>query len=138
MKEFVLKIFLCGCCSRRDLFRGIRSELKRLGYTVTSRWIDDDYSQKEDDCSEYKQDQLVKYIEDIKAADCLIAFTESSPSRGLGSRHVEFGFALALGIRLIVIGPRENVFYHHPSVEVFASHWDFFRTINEKARVHND
>lgn len=57
-------------------------------------------------------------VEDVERADVLIAFTEeprSSASRG--GRHVELGIALALGKRVIVVGPRENVFCWLPEVE---------------------
>lgn len=40
-----------------------------------------------------------------------------------GGRHVEFGMALALAKRCIVIGPRENVFHLLPQVEQYDS-WE--------------
>jgi hypothetical protein len=36
-----------------------------------------------------------------------------------GGRHVEFGYGMAKGKRLVLIGERENVFHDHPSVEVY-------------------
>lgn len=36
-----------------------------------------------------------------------------------GGRHVEFGMALAMDKRLVVVGPRENVFHLLPAVEQF-------------------
>lgn len=42
-----------------------------------------------------------------------------------GGRHVEFGMALALGKRVIVVGPRENVFHLLPEVEVHVNWNDF-------------
>lgn len=57
-------------------------------------------------------------VEDVELSDMLIAFTEeprSSASRG--GRHVELGIALALAKRVIVVGPRENVFCWLPEVE---------------------
>lgn len=38
---------------------------------------------------------------------------------GRGGRHVEFGLALGLGKRVIVIGHQENLFHHLPQVEFF-------------------
>ena len=72
--------------------------------------------------------ELVAALEDVgdlAHADCLVTFTEQ-PERGVawaarGGRHVEFGIALACGKRLCVVGPRENVFHHLPSVEVYAT-----------------
>ena len=48
----------------------------------------------------------------------VIVFTgEPSTSGGL---HTEFGMALALKKRLILVGPRENVFHTLPEVEYYA------------------
>jgi crossover junction endodeoxyribonuclease RusA len=61
-------------------------------------------------------------FQDIKSCDLLIAFTEAD-MHPRGSRHVELGIALALGKKIIVVGPRENVFcclpqvMHLPTVE---------------------
>lgn len=46
-----------------------------------------------------------------------------------GGRHVEFGMALAWGLRLIVIGQRENVFHCLPQVERYDT-WDDFLSSN--------
>jgi nucleoside 2-deoxyribosyltransferase len=53
-------------------------------------------------------------------------FPRGTPSTG-GGRHVEFGYALAKGKRVVVIGERENVFHHHPSVKLHASVDDWLR-----------
>ena len=63
-------------------------------------------------------------LEDISAASTLISFTEVPRSHlGHGGRHVEFGAALALGKRVLLVGERECVFHHLPNVEVFST-WD--------------
>lgn len=120
-----MKIYLCARYSRRNELRAVREELQRQGHTVTSRWLDTEWEEKDSAGSsaappEYRHEFAVKDIEDVVAADCLIAFTEPPRSSGRGGRHVEFGAALALGKRLIVVGCRENLFYHHPRVEFFA------------------
>lgn len=48
---------------------------------------------------------------------------------GRGGRHVEFGLAVALGKRLIVIGHRENLFHHLPAVEFFESPQEMMRSL---------
>jgi hypothetical protein len=41
-----------------------------------------------------------------------------------GGRHVEFGLALAQGKRVIIVGPRENVFHYLlPDAQIFA-YWN--------------
>ncbi len=61
-------------------------------------------------------------VQDIVASDALVLFSEPPDSHSKrGGRHVEFGIALGLGKRLIVVGPRENVFHCLPQVERFAT-----------------
>ena len=51
-------------------------------------------------------------LEDIRRADVVICFTEEPRSNNSrGGRHVEFGYALGLGKTIVIVGPRENVFY---------------------------
>lgn len=133
-----MKVYLCGRYSRRDQLRSVREELQELGHVVTSRWLDTSWREKDDSGSaaapaEYRAEFAVKDLEDVAAADCVIAFTEEPRSGGRGGRHVEFGAALALGKRLIVVGHRENLFHHHPRVEYFASKWDMMRALEAKA-----
>lgn len=56
-------------------------------------------------------------ILDLRHADTLISFTGG---RGRGGRHVEFGVAVALAKRLVVIGPREHIFHTLDQVEIFS------------------
>lgn len=63
-------------------------------------------------------------LEDLLEADAVVCFTESprsGPARG--GRHVEMGYALAIGKRILTVGHRENVFYCLPDIEFFPS-WD--------------
>lgn len=136
-----MKFYLCARYSRRDELRSVREELQRLGHTVTSRWLDTNWEEKERQDQvhssaappEYREQYAVADLEDVRAADCLIAFTEEPRSGGRGGRHVEYGAALALGKRIIVVGHRENLFHHHPSVEFHASQWDMMRAIQQEA-----
>lgn len=130
-----MKVYLCSRYSRRDQMRSVREELQRQGHVVTSRWLDTNWEEKDRSGSSsaappaYRQEYAVKDLEDVAAADCLIAFTEEPGVSGRGGRHVELGFALALGKRVIVVGRRENLFCHHPCVEFFASQWEMVRSL---------
>ena len=95
-----------------------------LGRGVTSRWIDqhggnllesfvaDKLNDDPEDCAKYAQVD----VDDLSAADVVVSFT-SADGGGKGGRHVEFGLALGLGKRLVIVGPRENVFHTLPHVE---------------------
>lgn len=124
-----MKIYLAARYSRNEEMRGIRDRLVSLGHTVTSRWIDlhidagtkleesftPEYLAKETEfCATYGQHD----IDDIVSADAVFSFT-SSNGGGKGGRHVEFGLALGLGKRCIIVGPRENIFHTLPYIKVY-------------------
>jgi nucleoside 2-deoxyribosyltransferase len=61
-------------------------------------------------------------LQELSAADAFVAITEGAdaPKFGRGGRQVEFGAALALGKRMLVIGPVEHVFHVAHGVRVCA------------------
>jgi hypothetical protein len=68
-------------------------------------------------------------LEDVRRASICLAFTEpreeSKPGRG--GRHTELGIALALGLHVMLVGPREHVFHCLPSIEQHSS-WEEARS----------
>ena len=140
-----MKIYLAARYSRRLELCGYREQLQALGHVVTSRWLDGSHQISDsgqpigehgealaegDDGSNSEAAANLRTLfaqedlEDVKAADLLVAFTEpprSTASRG--GRHVEFGVALGMGKLLLVIGYRENIFCWLPGVE-FLPTWD--------------
>jgi len=116
-----MNVYLAARFSRRFEMRAVRSQLVVLGHVVTSRWIDRDHHPDDSDITIANEDLV-----DLEQAHLVISFTEvigSHPGRNRGGRHVEFGVALASGKRLIVVGPRENVFHSVRSVEHFET-WE--------------
>ncbi len=113
-----MRIYLAARFDRSAEMVGVAGVLARAGHFVTSRWIHG--RQNSPDLLSAVED-----VEDLTRADCLVSFTER-PTEGVpwaarGGRHVEFGVAVAMGKRLCVVGPRENIFHHLPRVEVFRS-----------------
>ena len=131
-----MKIYLASRYSRNAEMRGYRDELEAMGHEVTSRWINlhagstsylsaaaltvleksfipEQLSATPDLCSAY----AVADWQDLLRAECVISFT--CGSGGKGGRHVEFGMGLAWKKRMMVVGPRENVFHTLPEVEHF-------------------
>ncbi len=113
------------------------------GASVTSRWIDRHGGELETnhtpealnaapaDCWKHGAADL----EDLNRADVIVSFTDGGPGRR-GEYHVEYGYALALRgsndprvyqPRIIVVGPRENIFHCHPAIEIYPEWWDFLR-----------
>lgn len=119
------KVYLAAAYRRQDEMRGVRDVLQALGYQVTSRWIDLDEGTSDpaglgpadlEGQPERGAPFALKDKADIQAAETVISFTGVA---GRGGRHVEFGIGLALGKRLVVVGPREHVFHALPEVEWF-------------------
>ena len=109
-----MKFYLAARYSRRNEMRAVARELESLGHTVGSRWLHADPNRS--DVQAATED-----IEDLRDASGLILFTEepNCGGRNRGGRHVEFGWALASGMEVFIVGPRENVFHYMPEVKVF-------------------
>lgn len=114
-------IYLAARYGRREEMARYADELEALGHDVTSRWVRG--SHESPDVTSWECEQWAKEdTKDITRADILVAFTEGPNyvlGVGRGGRHVEYGAALALGKRIVVVGPRENVFHHLPQVRRF-------------------
>lgn len=110
------RIYIAGRFSRRHEFKRLAEALTANGHAVTSRWL---YSEDHHaDLGENPRGAAlaaVEDLEDVRGATVCIAFTEEPGARqGRGGRHVEVGAALALGIRLIVVGSPEHIFHVMP------------------------
>lgn len=150
--------YLAGRYSRRLELCGYRDELTVRGLTVRSRWLDGGHQIADDgmpltkegerrfetgDSSadhlrgKFAQDDL----EDVLACDLLIAFTEE-PDQARGGRHVELGIALGATLagstmrernrRIIICGPRENLFCWLPLVENYPDWPSLLTAINNR------
>jgi nucleoside 2-deoxyribosyltransferase len=132
----MIKVYLAAQFARRDEMRGHRSTLESVGITVTSRWLDEEGSldgSMDDKTEEFYIKTAYIDLEDVRAARCLIFFAED-PKIGIkrGGRHVEFGYALALGIPIAVIGPKENIFHHCHGI----GHFDSLETFIKEYKMH--
>lgn len=67
-------------------------------------------------------------VQDLMAADVVVSFGHAEGG-GKGGRHVEFGMALVLGKRLVLVGVREHVFHTAPQVEHFESFDQFLASL---------
>lgn len=142
-----MRIYLASRYSRRQELLGYKWQLRDLGHTVTSRWlngshqisdagipigetgealIEGDDGSTDDRAAKLRADFAIEDMQDVIQAETLIAFTEpprSNASRG--GRHVELGAALALRKQVVVIGHRENIFCWLPHVRFFET-WDAY------------
>ncbi len=157
-----MRIYLAARYSRREELCRYREQLRAVGHDVQSRWLDGKHQISDtgkpigdhgealvegvDDGStqvcnaalraKFAQDDF----EDVTGADAVISFTEPPRSNAnRGGRHVEYGIALALGKRVLVVGHRENLFHWLPQVEFYATpEAAFAECPNTKAQVSSE
>lgn len=125
-----MKIYLAARFSRKEELKGYAEQLRQRGHTVISSWLDTDWTDRPGESSvappEYRKEWASRDLNDIDSVDMVISFTEQPgiANAGRGGRHVEFGYALAKGKRLLIVGPAENLFHEHEKVACRYSDFD--------------
>lgn len=107
-------VYLSARFERRAELNGYRVDLEAAGVAVTSRWLTEPTPELTD---EVWRKLATKDVEDIRRAEGLVLFTEPGTPGG-GGRHVEFGVALGLQKRMIIVGEPENLFHRLEAIEV--------------------
>lgn len=102
-------IYLSARYGRKAEMQEVRRQLTEAGHTVVSRWLDapDD----EEAASKPKYVWAQEDLEDLKAVDAFVLFTDPEYSRG--GKHVEFGYALANWLDCYVIGGHQETIFHY-------------------------
>jgi hypothetical protein len=121
-----MKVYLAARYSRNPEMRVVERALLALGHVVTSRWIRGGHRLPEEighaAAEALRAAWAAEDLEDLEAADVLVAFTEEArverPGTPVsrGGRHVEFGYALGRKMPVVIVGHRENVFHCLPQV----------------------
>ena len=114
-----MKVYLAARYPRRKELLKYADELEDAGHSVVSSWLngEDEVVENAGKYPPGASDVAVKDLEDLLRADVLISFTERAAivpyldAGARGGRHVEFGYAIAAGKTLFIVGPAENVFH---------------------------
>jgi len=107
-----MKIYIAAPYPIRQQAIQAKEYLERHGHIVTSRWLIEEQTGMS---HQHAQGDL----EDVAAAQLLLALhPEGWHNKGTGGRHVELGYALALGKQIVVIGQRTNNFHYLDCVRV--------------------
>lgn len=119
-----LKIYLAARFGLWEAMQDYAERFEALGHETVSSWYHGIVpNTPEDNDPETLCDEAQNDINDIAEADLVIVFTESLDvhvsGASRGGRHVEMGVALGMKKAVWVVGPRENLFCHHPDVVVF-------------------
>lgn len=129
-------VYLAGQYARRDELRVYGYDLLARNIFVTASWLWEELPLQHK-LSEFDTEWLTraaaKDVADIERADTMIFFAETpenQPQRG--GRHVEFGLALALGKKIVVVGGRENIFHYVPGVQHFTTFEELMESLDVK------
>jgi nucleoside 2-deoxyribosyltransferase len=120
----MMKVYLAAPYGARTLVAGLATELPQVGMRCTSTWLEEQHeitpgteaaATALDDAT--VSGHAVQDLADVSRSDVLVLFTAAYFGvEGGGGRHIETGYALAMGKPIIVIGEPENIFHRIGSV----------------------
>lgn len=116
-----MKIYFAGPWSYGPKLKDLRNVIQSRwpSIKITSTWLNIETSVRSAnmlEAGQYAQQDL----DDILRADHLVLFNPPGAAQTPG-RNIEFGFALACGLGLCVVGERRGVFQYLPQVRNFSS-----------------
>lgn len=106
-----MKLYLAARYQRGKELLDNHIQLLARGHEPTSQWV---FQSLSTELELPLTQAATACLRDIDRAEAVVFFAEE-PTVGYntGGRHVEFGYAIAKGKRIFVIGPQENVFHHY-------------------------
>lgn len=110
-----MKIYIAA--SSVEHARALAKKLTAAGHEVTSSWIKTGFTPRGSHQDVERAQEAKRDLMDVTAADALVLLSDEENVPG--GKHVEFGYAIALGKKVYVIGRRENIFHWHSWVTVF-------------------
>lgn len=124
-------IYLASRFSHRFDLRYRRKQLESMGYDVKASWINVEKrdSDEMDDIPDYANKWGEIDRKEVKECDIFILDTTGEDKAKFASRggmHTEFGIAMGIGGKdLVIIGKKMNVFHFLSGVDQYDS-WDEF------------
>lgn len=123
-----MHVYLAAPFEYQERMKIIRAALHvQPGIEVVSRWLDEPPGQD-------RAAMAALDLGDVRAADVLILNEEGYKVRG--GMHVEFGYALALGKKVAVVGQRFNIFQYLPEVYHFDNWGDCITWLKKEQSEH--
>lgn len=119
-----LSLYLAARFSRAKELAAYADILNASGnFLVLSSWHHTPHAEEphfnDRDWADFYAHIAAKDLAEIRLADYFVAFTED-PQEAFkrGGRHIETGYALALGKPIVTVGPVETIFHTLPNVHV--------------------
>jgi len=117
-----LQIYIAASFPRKNEACVLANMLAAMGHKITSRWHSEDSSYA---TVEQMHNRAKRDYEDLDACNVFVSLTGDNLTHG--GRHAEFGFALAMSKRVILIGEREHVLHWCSGVELYKDVEEFLR-----------
>jgi len=137
-----MKVYLAARFSRKPEMQLKAQVLREEGIEVSSNWLDE-IAGPNATLSDFPDEYFVMAAQtdltDIDGSDALLFFSEDPLEPHVrGGRHVEYGYALAKGIPIIVIGPKENIFHFIDRVLVVKTFADAVGVLKQLAEIEEE
>jgi nucleoside 2-deoxyribosyltransferase len=140
-----MRVYLAAPYSFKDLVSARAAELKEVGITVTSSWLNEPHkptTQMDELTPEQHRQYAVQDVNDVADGDILVFHTDPTKTLVRAGRHVEFGIAIGIGLSsklpIFVVGnEHENIFHYLPQVFHFAT-WEECKQALIRVRGHLD
>ncbi len=117
------RIYIAASFPRKAEAHDLARMLQDLGHLVVSRWHDENGQSAKDDPALWPKD-APRDVDDVLDCDIFLCLTGDTLSRG--GRHTELGIALSTKKKVIILGPREQVFHALPCIDI-ADKWEDLR-----------
>lgn len=122
-----MKVYIAGPYPLRDAAIALMHALEAEGFEVTSTWL------REIDILAHEHAMVD--LHDVARADVLVALNPAGwEEKGTGGRHAEFGYALALNKRIVLIGERSHIFHYLNHLVVIAEQANVAAALRAVAR----
>lgn len=117
-----MRVYIASAFNTIATIRQYRDELKAIGIDCTSTWADETADPNIQMTDKSLTDSFLLFtaitdIKDIDRSDAVVLITQE-PTKPFvrGGRMHEFGYAMGREKKLIICGPKENIFHYLPSV----------------------
>jgi hypothetical protein len=131
-----LSVYIAARYSRKVEVAELAMKINQLGAKVCTEWfleIDDPDTDLDTVDDELLENRAHRDIKEMRCADICISLTEDPKTCWKrGGRHNEFGFCLALGLPLWIVGPRETIYHYLSWVERFSTVDEMLESLKEE------
>lgn len=113
-----MKVYVASHYAEKELSKELRAQVIAAGHECTSKWLDETWEKDPED-HETRQKLALMDLENVLGSDVMLLRNPvESHRKGTGGRRVEFGFAVGIGMPILILGKTENIFDDLPRVTI--------------------